>query len=515
MKRESAIRKQRPEAGIALLIAIFVLLLISVVAIALIVSSGTESALAGNYRSATGVYYAALAGLEEGRGRLAAKNSNSFQTTAPGFLPAPGTPLAVGSPIYIINPVSGETVAPWDPGSTYPDTQFNQEFSSIGFSLPNPSPSTPSLATVAGIQGPPYKWVRINAVSERSLNLDVAPFDGTKSLATPVFYDGTQLNVSNTGEQVLEITSLAVLPNGSQKLLQYLVAPTNLTLSFPSALTLLSGPYPGPYSGANFKASGNTDFWVSGVDQQNGRHCSSFESPKYAIGTTNSGAASDVIGGIPYSTRWPNYVGSGPSPSVHDITVMPGLIPAFQTVSSLDNDVLPLGLVEVLSKPEVADHVIFGPATSLPDYGSPTRMVTTIVALDPSSLDPPGTANNNGNLTLSGTVDGYGLLVVTGNLTLSGSVSWHGIILVIGQGRLYLPGTAFPPYGYGRIEGAVLIARTRHSDYSLRTSLGTPTFDTPDVNWGNNGIWYDSCWVQAALPFGSYKILSFHEISQP
>ncbi len=67
--------ESRRERGVALLIAIFALLLVSVVAIALIVSSGTDSALASNYRTSTGAYYAALAGLEEGRGRLLLKNS--------------------------------------------------------------------------------------------------------------------------------------------------------------------------------------------------------------------------------------------------------------------------------------------------------------------------------------------------------------------------------------------------------------------------------------------------------
>src|SRR2546421_10755265 len=101
-------RKRRTDEGIALLISIFVLLLISVVAIALIVSSGTESALAGNYRSSTGVYYAAFAGLEEVRGRLQPKDPNYFGTTSPGFLPSPGTPLAVGFPVYVINPLPAE-----------------------------------------------------------------------------------------------------------------------------------------------------------------------------------------------------------------------------------------------------------------------------------------------------------------------------------------------------------------------------------------------------------------------
>src|SRR5947207_4805550 len=74
--RRSNLRR-RTEEGIALLISIFVLLLISVVAISLIVSSGTESALAGNYRSSTGVYYAALSGLEEARDRKSTRLNSS------------------------------------------------------------------------------------------------------------------------------------------------------------------------------------------------------------------------------------------------------------------------------------------------------------------------------------------------------------------------------------------------------------------------------------------------------
>ena len=69
MNRFQTRARRNQEAGVALLIAIFALMLISVVAISLIVSAGTESALSGNYRSSTSAYYAATAGLEEGRGR--------------------------------------------------------------------------------------------------------------------------------------------------------------------------------------------------------------------------------------------------------------------------------------------------------------------------------------------------------------------------------------------------------------------------------------------------------------
>jgi len=50
------------------------------------------------------------------------------------------------------------------------------------------------------------------------------------------------VNVSNSGYQVLEITSLAVLPNGSQKLLQYLNAPGQYAASFLAGLTLSAVP---------------------------------------------------------------------------------------------------------------------------------------------------------------------------------------------------------------------------------------------------------------------------------
>src|SRR5271154_2079394 len=101
-------RRGSEESGVALLIALFALLLICVIGVALIMASGTHSALTGNYRSATSVYYAALAGLEEGRGRLLPKSPNYLGA----FGAPPGILLNPGDVRYIINPLPGETVAP-------------------------------------------------------------------------------------------------------------------------------------------------------------------------------------------------------------------------------------------------------------------------------------------------------------------------------------------------------------------------------------------------------------------
>src|SRR5713226_8011196 len=212
MSAGRSMRKRRKENGIALLISIFVLLLISVVAIAMIVASGTETSLAGNYRSSTNVYYAALAGLEEARGRLLRNSPDYVLKADANFLPPPGTPLAIGDVRYILNPNPALNENMGNVLTTYPDNEYATEFTAA----PN---TTRVIASVSpnnaqGIPGPPYKWVRINAVSEQwlrqGLGQDVAPFDGTVD-PTPLFYDGANLtDAPSPGSQVLELTALAV-----------------------------------------------------------------------------------------------------------------------------------------------------------------------------------------------------------------------------------------------------------------------------------------------------------------
>jgi hypothetical protein len=501
MKVRRRIRTKQTEAGIALLISIFILLLISVVAIALIVSSGTESALAGNYRSSTGVYYAAIAGLEEARSRLLSKNPSYFRTTSPGFLPSPGTPLAVGSPVYVINPLPSETVAPWDSTSIYPDTQFNPEFASSGFTLPSSPPWTYSVWNTSPLNalsfpGPLYKWVRINAVSEKSLNLDVYPYDATYDSTTPVYYDGTRLNISSSGAQVLEITALAALPNGSQKLVQYLAAPIPITLPpFPAALTLAGSvvsnvvSYTAPAS--------NNGFWVKGIDQD----CSGNPTgPKFpAIGVFDSADTPVVTSGIPSGPiQNNNYPGTAGSP---DIEVIYGSFsPSMRTPAGLD--------AVMQSIIQNADATV--PTTSA---SAETTFLSNLVSSAAMSSSSPLTVVVNGDLDLTGWHNtGYGLLLVTGNLTYDPDASWNGIVMVVGQGQV-----TGSKSGSGEFNGAMLVARTHDPSGVLRAGsfLGPSSVNfNAGASMGGVGIRYSSCWIQKSQPIAGYKILSFHEISQ-
>jgi hypothetical protein len=485
VKAQSTTRNRRPEAGIALLISIFILLLISVVAIALIVASGTESSLAGNYRSATEVYYAALAGMEEARGRLSTKDANSFANTAPaGFLPAPGTPLQMGYVRYVLNPgpADGNVL------TTYPDNEYLTEFTTA----PSDKKTTASIWTSAplnalNLPGPLYKWVRINAVSEQSLNLDTYPYDGRQD-PTPVYYDGTNLNDTNSGSQVLEITALAVLPNGtqnSQKLLQYLVAPAPLSLNFNAALTLDG-------NNVQFTVPNSSNFWVRGNDQYSAGTCNPGSGVVAAVGYTNNSDSSQshILSAIhsgpspapDWRSNYTNGVASTPDVSYETLS------PSLQTVAGLN------ALVQTIT--QSADVVVNGNATqsSMPAGMSASNPMTIVI---------------NGDLTFNGWHGtGYGLLLVTGTFTFDPDATWNGIVLVIGAGKLYSH-----QGGNGQLNGAVFLAQTVDSSGTPLSSLGTPNFDFTSSS-GSNGIYYSSCWVKAAQPAGSFKILSFHEIPE-
>src|SRR5580693_1670552 len=184
--------KRRSDAGAAMLIAIFALLLISVIAIALIVSSGTETALAKNYRTSTSAYYAGLAGLEEARGRLLWRNPNYVNNAngIPGYMPASGNPsMALSQVLYILNPAGDEMVNPTDlSGSNpYADNEYTQEFQ-----IPVTAATVQTINSVSGaggVPGPQFKWVRITPATEKSLGVDVAGDGNTNDSTSPLFYD--------------------------------------------------------------------------------------------------------------------------------------------------------------------------------------------------------------------------------------------------------------------------------------------------------------------------------------
>jgi hypothetical protein len=495
LKAQRKIRRKSEQSGIALLLAIFVLLLVCVVGIAMLAASGTETSLSGNYRSSTATYYAAMSGLEEGRARLLPQypSPNSLNPT---YVPAYGTNLPLGHAIYITNPVGGETVDPTALGNPdeYPDTEWATEFP--GFNPPSSVQIVPTVTNLAGSPNAAYKWVRINALTEQAIQIDVNntnPGGGTYNTSKIIYFDGTNLTRIVAPYQALGVTALAALPDGSRKLLRYVVGPVTLQLPIVAALTL-----EGPGGGASIVTFNQPPvspytFQVNGNDQ--------------AVGS-NPGLACSIqpsipaIGVLDYDD-W-NYLGgpggalTSPSPgkymgqggSTPNISPNPYVHPSNSSFD-LTNPVQLASLVKLVQNS--ADTVVTGPASEADMPGA-------------MSFANPQTVVVNGDLTLNG-YTGYGLLLVTGKLTYSGDSGWKGIVLVIGQGVVEETGSA----NTGEIDGAVFVANI-NSGHGI-PALGPSSYTAAQP--GGKGIYYNSCWVAKAQKPISYKILSFREIPYP
>jgi Tfp pilus assembly protein PilX len=498
MKRSVHRISREKEAGVALLLSIFVLLAISVVGIAMILASGTESALAGNYRASTSAYYAATAGLEEARGRLLSKNTNYFDNTVPTFMPALGTTLAVGQVRYILNSNGGEVVAPlaFLTPATYPDTEYFWEFGANPLAA-NTQTIISTSALAAGVTPPLYKWVRITPATEQSLGdhqAGVAAIgrDVNGDLAynntIPLFYDSglapprmiVNAAPPNTAQQVFQITALAVLPNKTEKLLQYTVAAKTFNLNFPSALTI----------GANnvtFNGANSVQYQVDGQDGSGGAPavpgCTTNPlTVKDAIATTNAADVTAIVSGIP-NNRLTNYTGAGGT--------TPNVVQApFST--SLDNPLDVSNTVQTITNS--ADLVINGNAT---EANMPAAM----------SASNPMTVVVDGDFSMSGNFTGYGLLVVTGNFSYGGNDGWNGIVLVVGDGTTTYNGSGG---GNAAFNGALYVATIWDASHNLLNNFGPVSYDIS--GGGGNGVYYDSCWIKAAQQPATYQVLSFREI---
>jgi hypothetical protein len=449
-------RRNAAESGVALLISLFALLLISVVGMALIMATGTDSALTGNYRAAGSVYYAAMAGLAEGRARLLSQAPDNLGLAA--GLPAGSVPQP-GQVWYIINQMPGDAaVTPWIFGSTYQDSEYATEF---GVAPPSPPTMQINSDSVANTGGGPaytmYKWVRINPLTvAAALANGVNVNQGLGLPTAPVTYVNNHLSADQPGPYAMEITALAQTSTGSQRMLQYVTAPIQYNMSFNSALTL---------DGNGVSFTGSNALIFNGTDA-----CNAGAPAIPGIGYTNAADAGNITGAG----------GANLPPSV----VVP---PTWQSLSGLNS------LVQLLQQ--------YNDSSYTPPAGTPATQANLPTTMAPNN---PMTVVINGDLTLLGWHNtGYGILLVTGTFTYDPDASWNGVVLVVGQGHM-----VSTLHGAGVFNGAVLVAKTLADDGTPLASLGAATWQQ---DFGS-GVNYNSCWINSVQGPVTYKVLSFREI---
>lgn len=201
-------RRHCRERGVALLVALFALLLLSAIGLAMMYGADTETSINANYRDKQVAVYASLAGLQEARDRI---QPSIGDIPSPHGLPNGSDPNVV----YIINPSGTDTVAPWLHSNPYADTELCQEnvmgltgtiniaCSGAG-SLPSGSGwytvrdnSSTSYTGAFKLSSPlPYKWTRIslkadNMTGPASAGTFPTWTRGAASNGTQVCWDGT------------------------------------------------------------------------------------------------------------------------------------------------------------------------------------------------------------------------------------------------------------------------------------------------------------------------------------
>jgi hypothetical protein len=287
----------------------------------------------------------------------------------------------------------------------------------------------------------------------------------------------SRANGSDWGKVYL-VTSMSMTRSGAKAMAQSELASPVIGAWFPGALTL-NGPDP------NISALPNSNaFKTSGVDANT---CSEdpeevhpavggYDNPQ-ADPPTNS--VEDIIDAIPSGRANETYYeGTGGTPT------SPSVVNIFGSLSETMST--PTGLKSFMD--QIADDPDTHGYGNLPGsiaYGSAAVPTKDFV---------------DGDLTLNGPVDGYGILAVTGKLLVQGNVHWHGIILVVGDGELEYQGG-----GVMEIYGTVFVAKIwdDHTTKNLLDALGSPTFE-----WnggGGNGIYYDHCWVENLIPIVEFE----------
>jgi len=473
------------QRGIALLMALVALLLISAITAGMIVLTNTETNVSSNFRDEQLAFFSAKAGIEEARDRMQVGVTNTLRPVSGSVLPTtlPAT-LNNDSVLYILNPANGETVAPWK-GSTstsYPDDELCSEHSTICSSgLPNLSSCTGWCASMTASSvyaaSPvfPWKWVRVTLKQNNALT--AYSTNGSSASALQTCWNGTNEETTSCAPPdflpVYVLTALAVTPSGSRRMVQAEIAEDRLNFAASAALTLDG-------TGDTASMPNSNNFGISGTDI-GGCGAATTNPAVPAIGVLSAADVTTVGGAIPNGRR-NNYTGSGGStPDVENISASLPL--NLQSVSSLQT-------LASTVKSNVTQPVITGPANSL---------------ANPGTLANPQIIYVNGDLTLGGNVTGYGVLVVTGTFTASGNVGWNGLVLVIGQGNFVGNGG-----GNNSYNGAILVAKTLDAMNHPLATVGTPTFNFN--GGGGNGFNYASGCIDAVNKLSTFHIMAFREL---
>jgi len=516
--RKRKVRNQ--ERGMALLVALLALLLVSAIGMGMMYMSTTETSVNANYRDTQRAFFSMRAGLEEMRDRM--RLDAPIPVTLPTLtgtnanMPSAST---AGSIVYILNPSSAsDTVSPTVATNTYFDDEFCHEtFSGISYTgvvsgVPCNSTQTVPLGAVTTYDSVMaynntssalyYKWVRITLKQNGTFgtNGTVDPLQPPASQVCWNTSTNNEVAVTALGystctaaqangalvEPVYIVTSLAITPSGSRRMGQYEVAALDV-LPPPAALSLAG-------LGTNFNPPNSSNTLMDGIDGQGSppslpASCTLTGGSVPGIGTSDIADQTSYAAQIP-GGRTGNYTGTAPTFPV-GVSATPSVVDmgtdadGTQALANYSNPAQLNSLVSQIANG--ADQTLT--CNTVNSLANPAGGTSAQCSGTAGAAATPQVTYVNGDFTLNG---GAGVLVVTGNLTISGGMTFDGLILVVGQGTVRINGGGG---GGSSIYGSVFVANTnsRSTPFAQLATLGTPAF-----TWNGGGdasIYYNSCWA--------------------
>ena len=454
------------QSGIALLLALLIILSLTALSLALVLFTQSESRLSNTIATRSQAYYAAVAGLEEARGRLNPLALDTIANTRP---------QQINQVLYLVNSSSQDPVNPTNASSPYYDYEYAQEFAG-GFAAAQVLTSVASDQLGAGTSYViPYKWVRITLKTEYASQTDVNQ-DGILNSTTPINWNGTNQDLATnmpSGIPVYKLTALAVEPNLIRKMVQAEVAGTPPLIAAGGVGTAGSATLTG-------LSTGSSNLTLNGND-----YCGVQNLPGIAAGSTiTTSGQTQIQGGNPSPcVEYVTPTGNPPNfPPCGQVQYLPPPFP--QTASSIIQSLLPNAVPILYADPT---HV-----TLAPGGGS---LVGTNVMLG-QLPGQPAVVYADRSLAISGSAStGYGILLVNGNLSITGGFHYEGLIVSNGTATITASSA-----GNIRIHGSL----TSFGNLSINSSASPST-----------SVWinYNSCAVANSFQSVPLRVRSFKELS--
>jgi len=468
------------ERGVALIIALFALLLLSAIAMGMMYMADTEMSVNNNYRDAQQAFYASQGGLTEARLRImndataGTPMGAGMPTVTPLLIPTIGN---ITGATYITNPLGAEVVVPWNQAANnvYRDDQFCKEQYAITGGAANVG--TAGLpCNVAGAPGnyPAAGWFKVTAASglgsagmtyfkwvriTRKQNLSSAPnkvdpaqadtkticWTGKQEIINPIDPAPCEGYVPPPGAiagltTVYTAVSLAVGPTGARRMneMDIAVAPpiyANAAVDSQDHVTL------------------NGQLTVNGYD-----NCSCIDMQVMTCNNTgkNPGTGTKLCTAPPIYGNRPGHVCdqskyaifaastvdnpgasetiiAGPNPPVAQNQTWPYDIPSL--IQSYQSNAIP-----VTGAPynwSCTAGTPGPPATNGACGTHSSQTFGTAPAFPPVPADnPPGVVPQvtyiPGDAQLTSSASGAGVLIVDGDLDIHGGLQFYGLILVRG-----------------------------------------------------------------------------------